>query len=215
VVRLLNSERGRVAFLNAMLLLAFAAAWVSDQWPQFAIPAIAFAGLVVFGAALLLYVAAKHARACKEPPPKNPEHQSVQHETSHATPASATVERKSLWSVEVLANLYAHGRAYDDEAFISFLAHRPSDIRAAYVALSQSWPLKHGLPSTPDELSKWRLIRHAPDSFNIRAGSFEIEHFHGHTNIRVLDPSRVTVEGEERGVRPKSAPPGIKAPVYQ
>jgi hypothetical protein len=50
------------------------------------------------------------------------------------------------------------------------------------------------------ELEKWRLVVQGDQAFNIAAGAFEIEHFHGKTNIRVLDTSRVTVETGKRGV---------------
>jgi len=65
------------------------------------------------------------------------------------------------------------------------------------------------------ELEKWKLVQHGDDAFNIDAGAFEIEFFHGRTNIRVLDSARVTVEGKNRGVAPEGAPPELVAPKYQ
>lgn len=58
---LLRSDRVRVALLNTTLLLLFASAWVSDRWPELTIPAIGIAFILVIGAAILLYVAAKNA----------------------------------------------------------------------------------------------------------------------------------------------------------
>jgi hypothetical protein len=70
-------------------------------------------------------------------------------------------------------------------------------------------------PLLPDELAKWELITHGRHAFNVIAGSFEIEHFHGQTNIRVLDPLRVTLESEVRGVKPAAASSEMGAPIYQ
>ena len=49
------------------------------------------------------------------------------------------------------------------------------------------------------ELEKWRIVAQGDKAFHISAGAFEIEHFHGMTNIRVIDASRVTVETSKRG----------------
>jgi hypothetical protein len=70
------------------------------------------------------------------------------------------------------------------------------------------------VPNIP-ELVKWKIVPHSENAFNVVAGSFEIEHFHGKTNIRILDPSHVTVEGATRGTKSKAAAPDIPVPVYQ
>jgi hypothetical protein len=66
-------------------------------------------------------------------------------------------------------------------------------------------------------LKKWYLVVQGDEAFNIAAGAFEIEHFHGKTNIRVLDTSRVSVEigTGKRGVSLSDAPPGLKPATYQ
>jgi hypothetical protein len=65
------------------------------------------------------------------------------------------------------------------------------------------------------ELANWKLIKHSETAFNVAAGAFEIEYFNGHTNIRVLDSSRVTIEGPQRGAAEDIIPPGIRPPSYQ
>jgi hypothetical protein len=65
------------------------------------------------------------------------------------------------------------------------------------------------------ELATWKLHEHGEEAFNIIAGAFVIEHFHGRTNIRILDSTRVTVESENRGQKSSIAPLGINAAVYQ
>jgi hypothetical protein len=64
------------------------------------------------------------------------------------------------------------------------------------------------------ELEKWKLVRHSDEAFNIKAGAFEIEYFHGKTNIRVLDSSRVTVEGENRGEKLQAGLVGVLPAAY-
>jgi hypothetical protein len=64
------------------------------------------------------------------------------------------------------------------------------------------------------ELEKWKIIPVSKDAFNVVAGAFEIEYFHGRTNIRVLDPTSVTVEGPNRGEKSEVAPPEVRPAVW-
>jgi len=54
-------------------------------------------------------------------------------------------------------------------------------------------------------LANWKIVTHGHDAFNVEAGAFEIEYFQGQTNIRVLDLSRVTIEGAARGKKSELA----------
>ncbi len=65
------------------------------------------------------------------------------------------------------------------------------------------------------ELEKWLLLVQGDEAFNVAAGAFKIEHFHGRTNIRVIDTSRVTVENGKRGVSLPDALPGLALATYQ
>jgi hypothetical protein len=60
----------------------------------------------------------------------------------------------------------------------------------------------------------WHVTPQGEQSFTIDAGAFEIEHFGGQTNIRIHDPSRVTVEGSERGMPVVGASREIKTSRY-
>jgi hypothetical protein len=64
------------------------------------------------------------------------------------------------------------------------------------------------------ESEKWQLVPQGKRAFKIEAGVLEIEYFHGHTNIRVMDASRVTVEGNTRGSKIKGADWDILAPLW-
>ena len=59
-------------------------------------------------------------------------------------------------------------------------------------ALVESW---RELTSAREEMNRWRVKGNGPNAFNVSAGAFEIEHFHGQTHIRVLDSSKVSVSG--------------------
>jgi len=69
---------------------------------------------------------------------------------------------------------------------------------------------RHDISRLPAQLRAWELEVVDPNAFQIKAGDFEIEHFHGQTNIRVLNPSVVTVEGPRRGVMLPDAPAGLR-----
>lgn len=79
----------------------------------------------------------------------------------------------------------------------------------------ETWPSWEATRRPPSkELANWKLHHQGEEAFNITAGAFEIEHFHGRTNIRILDPSRVTVESERRGDLSPVAPAGLNPAIY-
>ncbi|HZC57519.1 MAG TPA: hypothetical protein VE396_15985 [Xanthobacteraceae bacterium] len=63
VATILSSPQLRDVLLYMTLLLIFATAWVSDQWPDFAIPAVIIAGVLLIGEAFLVYAAKRRADA--------------------------------------------------------------------------------------------------------------------------------------------------------
>ena len=241
MAKLLRSDRVRLTLLNGTLLLVFVTAWVSDRWPEFTLTAIVIACAVVLGEAILLYVSAREAAACKEPPPKVIENQHVMHDYNLPV-APAQQARLTNRAEEVITEFamrqvelrYRDRLALHHEYMPEALRPRAGRVSSwSLGALQEDQTLclafvreyfrlarERGRlvpirPQVPDELAKWELITHGRESFNIVAGSFVIEHFHGRTNIRVLDPLRVTVEGEKRGAKSKVAPPEIDAPIYQ
>jgi hypothetical protein len=134
---------------------------------------------------------------------------------------------------------YGRARFLDDNVLLQALRPRASEVstwalgvlaekRSLYLAfakelesrlikeleLCQSLNIKAVAPVTT-ELAKWQLIKHNDEAFNIVAGSFEIEYFHGRTNIRVLDSSRVTVESRTRGEVSDIAPADLRPSIYQ
>ncbi len=64
------------------------------------------------------------------------------------------------------------------------------------------------------EAAAWNISAQGKDAFTVTAGAFEIEHFHGKTNIRVLDTSQVTVEGPTRGSRLNIETDQVKPPSW-
>jgi hypothetical protein len=60
---ILSSRQLRDALLYTTLLLIFATAWVSDRWPDFAVPAVIITGVLLVGEAFLVYAAKRRADA--------------------------------------------------------------------------------------------------------------------------------------------------------
>ena len=191
---LIRNDRVRVILLNATLLILFASAWVADRKPDLIIPAIITAFIVVFGEALFLYVMAR--RAVSSNPNSDGANAGVRH-ADHEVLVRLARSRRDL-----LGRYYANG----------ILSVRPVRESTLSIAAPLGDPLHNLLPY---EMRKWKLTTHSEEAFSITAGSFEIEFFHGQTNIRVLDSSRVTVEDAKRGIKSKVAPPEIRPPVYQ
>jgi hypothetical protein len=63
VAAIFKSPQLRDVLLYATLLLVFAAAWVCYRWPDFAIPAVVIACVLVGAEALIIYVVAKRLKA--------------------------------------------------------------------------------------------------------------------------------------------------------
>jgi hypothetical protein len=63
VAAIFKSPQLRDVLLYATLLLVFAAAWVCYRWPDFAIPAVVIACVLVSAEALTIYVVAKRLKA--------------------------------------------------------------------------------------------------------------------------------------------------------
>jgi hypothetical protein len=226
-------------------LLLFASAWVADQWPEFTIPALVLAAVVVFGDAVLFAVLARQAAS------KDGASQGVQdekreisdvvfeepEERRHADVVAAwfssTINEQhliALTSVEQRRAMVEQRRAiYRWHLHYALRQSRASrawtlaalseeTFRALDKAQLQLWLARELFEPRriiSPELEKWKVVTHSKDAFNIVAGAFEIEHFHGRTNIRVLDASRVTVEGTKRGEKPKGVLPDIRPAIYQ
>jgi hypothetical protein len=229
VFELLRSDKLRTGFLNVTLLLVFACAWVSDQWPKFATAAVALGcALAVFQIALLLNLGKSRNRdAHNEAKVVQTTEIPVSHIAGRSSevaviPATALALNEALYS----ELLHSQSRA------VHALKHSHRYKANALVRHAQllSWTVEHsredrfkflmalkGLDRrpSPSELEKWRLVVQGDEAFQIAAGAFEIEHFHGKTNIRVLDTSRVTVETDKRGVPLPDAPPGLAPATYQ
>ena len=212
--KLLTSDRVRIIFLNATLFVLFLAVWASDQWHEFAVPALTAGFLVVAATATLLYVTAKRVRSKIK---SNDVHQSVGEkpriqETSHLDASDLPVARDTLESrpsdYMIVRNRLHH---------VTYQA-RPRASQAStwpLVALHEEFVASHVLrPKLRRELAKrrvletakWQVVPQGEGAFTIVAGALVIEHFHGRTNVRVLDSSQVTVEGELRGTKKQSRP---------
>ena len=59
---ILKSPQLRDVLVYTTLLVVFATAWVSYRWPDFAVPAIVIACLLLGGEALLIYFSIKRSR---------------------------------------------------------------------------------------------------------------------------------------------------------
>jgi hypothetical protein len=63
MMTILSSPQLRDVLLYTALLLIVAAAWVSNRWPDLAVPAIVTTLVLITGEALLLYFVIKRLRA--------------------------------------------------------------------------------------------------------------------------------------------------------
>ena len=116
--------------------------------------------------------------------------------------------RASLASTWALASLY-------DERSLSEAIARAWLLRELENKVEMIAPLSSDLAKLKAiEAAKWEIVPQGDQAFSIVAGSLVIEHFHGRTNIRVIESSQVNVEGETRGTKSKVAPPDICAPIW-
>lgn len=236
---LLTSGRLRVALLNCTLLFLFACAATADRWPQLKLWALLAAACGVAGVTALLYVTAKNTQCRYGKPtldeveaPKTEAHSIARALSLNEASANSQAEHfaKLLMAAhyEALASIQFRAKRDTAEVYLSrprasqmaayqFSRRAMSDLHAAgHIVLQQrSRGRLVRSAAVNSELAKWKLTEHSDDTFTVVAGAFEIEHFHGRTNIRVLDTSSVTVEAGSRGTTPSNAPPEIKTTVYQ
>jgi hypothetical protein len=207
-------DRISVALLNAPLFLLFGAAWIADKWPNLATSAMIIAFVIAALEFATLAWLGRRARL-REDRAIDQVRRNVQQELADYEQRLAYYEQR-------------YARRIRQQYSASHMRAPHLQMRASRVetwALNERWLefqkeieraqslLKHGAPS---ELRKWKFVSHGAEAFNIVAGAFEIEHFHGQTNIRVLDPSRVTVEGKIRGdSKSIGVPAGVRAATYQ
>jgi hypothetical protein len=223
----LTNPRVRAWLLNGILVVLFGCAWASDRWPHLVIPLITVGVVATIGGALLLYASFKRTRAdeCHRgvvaiaAEPKVPrkdtssEFDRVFFPEFDRTVGREAVLRAALFRGD-LDQLATEWSARERRHYIHAVAYvRAARLRGsmpttwAFAALDYDhFALALRDVTTPastkphlPELAKWKLERQGDDAFNIDAGAFQIEFFHGRTNIRVLDASQVTVEGKLRG----------------
>jgi hypothetical protein len=215
VARFLSDASNRVALLNSTLFILFAAATTADRWPDFAIPAAVVAFAVVAIEAVVFW------RFVKE---RNQQHVgSLARESSphldNMVPTDTFLAEPKLPKPTIDIHerrLIAHLRHHRQQQHVSnvmavwAMAHVREE-RYQYLNVVKEMERRRSIT----ELDKLKVVAHSNDAFNIVAGAFEIEYFHGRTNIRVLDSSKVTVEGAARGEKIMDLLPGIQPPIYQ
>jgi hypothetical protein len=234
VLERLKNDWTRTVLLNASLFVLFGFAWVSDRWPELATMAIlAAAGFVAIEGFLLFRFSRRHERNGKdEVNTVEVAHSPLTHvaRNSMSTASSNDQALKDALYSEILqsqsqalralqrhrAHLLHDAHLVHEKDFANFFlrwttAHSREARFRFLVAIKE---LEHSQPKLA-ELKKWRLVVQGDEAFNIAAGAFEIEHFHGKTNIRVLDTSRVTVETGKRGVSLSDVLPGLTPATYQ
>jgi hypothetical protein len=233
VLERLKNDWTRVVLLNASLFVLFGFAWISDRWPELATTAIlAASAFVVIEGFLLFKLSRRHERNKEEVRTVEVTNSSLTHDARSNLPTFSLNDqalKDALYS-EILqsqsqalrtlqrhrAHLLHEGHLVHQKDFANYFlrwttAHSREARFRFLVAVKE---LEHTQPKLA-ELKKWRLIVQGDEAFNIAAGAFEIEHFHGKTNIRVLDTSRVTVETGKRGVSLPDALPGLSPVSYQ
>lgn len=211
MAEMITSMRGRGVLLYAALLLVFASAWASDTWPRLTVPAILFAVLVVLGEAIALVWAARRLRS-NEMASKNTVVLDYVSRELHSSLHSVGKWSSEHHDLDVLL--------LNENQVLRYRASRPStwamgrglndELCAPIIQRSLRQPLQSQLPSP---IRNWKITGESTDAFNIEAGAFEIQHFHGQTNIRVIDPDQVTVEGVRRDSSGRDAPVAIREPV--
>lgn len=230
----LKSDWTRTVLLNASLFVLFGFAWVSDRWPEFATVAILSAAAFVAIEGFLLFKFSRRHEPNGKDEVKTVEvtHSPLTHDARNSLPTASSNDQalKDALYYEILqsqsqslralqrhrAHLLHDAHLVQEKDFANFFltwttAHSREARFRFLVAIKE---LEHSHPKL-SELKKWRLVVQGDEAFNIAAGAFEIEHFHGKTNIRVLDTSRVTVETGKRGVSLPDALPGLTPATYQ
>ncbi|HEY8333605.1 MAG TPA: hypothetical protein VIQ05_07400 [Tardiphaga sp.] len=207
--------------LNSTLFLLFGAATIADRWPGFAmhVGVLAFAVVAIEAAVFWRFVKQRNERDDISRSEVN--NIALDHSNSY-------LDTKVQADMFLMApNLLMSSFDIHERRLLAHLRHRHQQEARHVLA---AWALAHvreerfqylnivkemerRRPIT--ELEKLKVVAHSNDAFNIVAGAFEIEFFHGRTNIRVLDSSKVTVEGATRGEKVAGLLPGIPTPTYQ
>ncbi|WP_158812511.1 hypothetical protein [Methylocapsa sp. S129] len=235
-----KNNRVRGVILNATVLLLFAAAWVSDEWPQLTIPSLLAAFVVIGGEAAVLYLLATKVRSEAGAKTQSQEIVNTHVHHDHVAISQSTgivdeyreLEASSERDLVLFLNRHHHAmlkrrrmayapRPRASQASTWALAALNDD-RSQFFAVIKSqdgWTAGEieARRALNSELAKWKAFPDGSEAFRIEAGAFMIEYFHGRTNIRVLDSTKVTVEGSTRGSKLKTSPlsSDFCAPVYQ
>jgi len=222
---MLNGEQSRTTFLNATLFFLFVCAFVSDRWPEATTAAIVAAVLIVaLQAALLLRANRTFSKELPQLAGSEKLEVSTPRRDLDVIPPRDVALTNALYLHALRGASSQRLHSVQRARFYALHVKATADLLAWTVANSREdrftylVALKDMEKSRPQlaELEKWRVFAQGDDAFHIAAGAFEIEHFHGKTNIRVIDASRVTVETEKRGESlPNSAPGMLRPPTYQ
>lgn len=200
----------RSMLLNAPIILILISAWISDRWQALTAPAIAIAVAAVATEVFWLRSSAKRMRVKIRKPsaaglaPVERSAKVSDKLPSESIPRIPVVSPPHL--AEIAAWLVVDGQI-KEKSIVPRQVPVSGAALWALTMLPENRGFQKSLPHRPSDLEKWKLMVQGEEAFKVEAGAFEIEHFYGHTNIRILDASRVTVEGKERASR---APPSIK-----
>jgi hypothetical protein len=214
VARIVRSDYLRFLLLNTPLIVIFSAAWISDRVPWLSGVAIIAAIFTAALAATLLYLSAKADSRARMPPrivPVAGLHGTAAHDVVTLRAMAHLKEQlDSLRSASTIYERLSHDLCLQMQSPDIFLnadvygfLHRIDQQEGKNMAVVCK---QFKTPSLPAALLNWKLDVLDPDSFNLKAGDFEIEHFYGHTNIRVLNADSVTAEGTRRSVAPSEVP---------
>jgi hypothetical protein len=211
----LNNDHVRAAFLNSIMLLVFAAAWVSDVWPQATALALGVTFAVVVGTTASLYFVARRASTARrasnegflrphEVKPKKQEAGPLRDDRDYVHYVASEVGH--AFAKQVL-DWHSHRNKPLTKADATFIAYMAAthdylcELRKIDELHLKGSRLRTWQAAPARDLESWKFIPLGPSAFNIEAGAFVIEHSCGHTNIQVLDPARVAVEGGRRSAK--------------
>lgn len=238
----MTKDRIQSLLLNLPLVGLFACAWISDRWPDLMAPALVLAAALTLFEVIALGAAARRRTTTGAVSSQAKVHlrddksegstaevliPAVQVEVYPSSTSLATAALRERHLVELqlrralvieqLREVKALSRA-SMEALVAVRSIRP---RASEVSLwvtaerrAVEMQLRRAALHRRVGPDYWRLIPNDANSFTIDAGVFEIEYFGGQTNIRIHDPSKVTIEGSERGAPVPNLPPDLKPPRY-
>lgn len=204
-----KNTSGREVVLYGGLLLIFVSAWLSDYRPDLAVVALSLAIAVAAVEVCALYVLARRSRTAKEGAKVELFPPVVISSANKNALLSPIAVRSYLDITERRLARRALDSVAIDTAMRDYLIHRAMMVRM----FERELPI--AASNIPDELAKWTIAVRNKNSFSVTAGPFEIDLFHGHYNIRVLDPSTVTVQGIARDDDGCEVPAALRAPTFQ